>query len=91
MSSSNFYSSMGGLPPQTELLSSKAVFTTAYAVIPRSVMTDIVTSCFPHWEGTRAWVISRPLTGFSETFSQYIMITFGEVLRIIDGPIAPLP
>jgi (S)-ureidoglycine aminohydrolase len=49
MSSSNFYSSMGGLPPQTELLSSKAVFTTAYAVIPRSVMTDIVTSYFPHW------------------------------------------
>ena len=73
MSSSKYFSSMGGLPPQTELLSSKAVFTTAYAVIPRSVMTDIVTSYFPHWDGTRAWVISRPLTGFSETFSQYIM------------------
>ncbi|MDQ0559443.1 (S)-ureidoglycine aminohydrolase [Rhizobium mesoamericanum] len=73
MSSSNLYSNMGGLPPQTELLSSKAVFTTAYAVIPRTVMTDIVTSYLPHWEGTRAWVISRPMTGFSETFSQYIM------------------
>jgi (S)-ureidoglycine aminohydrolase len=71
--SSNFYSSMGGLPPQTELLSSKAVFTTAYAVIPRTVMTDIVTSLLPHWTGTRAWVLSRPMTGFSETFSQYIM------------------
>ena len=35
---------MGGLPGQTELLSSKAVFTTAYAVIPRTVMSDIVTS-----------------------------------------------
>lgn len=71
--SSNFYSNLGGLPPQTELLSSKAVFTTAYAVIPRTVMTDIVTSFLPHWTGTRAWVISRPMTGFSETFSQYIM------------------
>ncbi len=71
--SRDYYSSMGGLPPQTELLSSKAVFTTAYAVIPRSVMTDIVTSYLPHWQGTRAWVISRPMTGFSETFSQYIM------------------
>jgi (S)-ureidoglycine aminohydrolase len=73
MSSTKLFSNMGGLPPQTELLSSRAVFTTAYAVIPRGVMTDIVTSYFPHWEGTRAWVISRPLTGFSETFSQYIM------------------
>jgi (S)-ureidoglycine aminohydrolase len=71
--SSNFYSNLGGLPPQTELLSSKAVFTTAYAVIPRTVMTDIVTSVLPHWSGTRAWVLSRPLTGFSETFSQYVM------------------
>jgi hypothetical protein len=71
--SSDFYSNMGGLPPQTELLSSKAVFTTAYAVIPRTVMTDIVTSVLPHWSGTRAWVIARPLTGFSETFSQYVM------------------
>jgi (S)-ureidoglycine aminohydrolase len=49
------------------------VFTTAYAVIPRSVMSDIVTSFLPHWEGTRAWILSRPLTGFSETFSQYVM------------------
>jgi (S)-ureidoglycine aminohydrolase len=71
--SSNFYSNLGGLPPQTELLSSKAVFTTAYAVIPRTVMTDIVTSVLPHWSATRAWVLSRPLTGFSETFSQYVM------------------
>ncbi|MBY3049904.1 bifunctional allantoicase/(S)-ureidoglycine aminohydrolase [Rhizobium laguerreae] len=69
----DYYSKLGGLPPQTELLSSKAVFTTAYAVIPRSVMTDIVTSVLPHWTGTRAWVLSRPLSGFSETFSQYVM------------------
>lgn len=36
-------------------------------------MTDIVTSALPFWEKTRAWIIARPMTGFSETFSQYIM------------------
>jgi (S)-ureidoglycine aminohydrolase len=73
MTTSRYYSNMGGLPPQTDLLSSKAVFTTAYAVIPRTVMSDIVTSMLPHWENARAWIISRPLSGFAETFAQYIM------------------
>lgn len=68
-----YYSDLGGLPRQTELLSSKAVFKTAYAVIPKTVMSDIVTSYLPHWEETRAWIIARPMTGFSETFAQYIM------------------
>ena len=63
----------GGLPPQSQLLTGRAIFTTAYAVIPKGVMTDIVTSYLPHWEGTRAWVIARPLSGFAETFSQYVM------------------
>jgi (S)-ureidoglycine aminohydrolase len=49
------------------------VFTEAYAVIPKGVMRDIVTSHLPFWTGTRLWVLSRPLTGFAETFSQYIM------------------
>ncbi|RDE09105.1 bifunctional allantoicase/(S)-ureidoglycine aminohydrolase [Pelagibacterium lacus] len=62
-----------GLPPQTQLLSDRAVFTEAYAVIPRGVMRDIVTSALPFWEKTRLWIISRPLSGFAETFSQYIM------------------
>src|SRR5690606_11747989 len=39
----------------------------------RTVMTDIVTSVLPFWDKARAWIISRPLTGFSETFAQYIM------------------
>ncbi|MEZ5843305.1 MAG: bifunctional allantoicase/(S)-ureidoglycine aminohydrolase [Hyphomicrobiaceae bacterium] len=63
----------GGLPPQSQRLSSTAVFTEAYAVIPRSVMTDIVTSLLPHWHASRAWIIARPMTGFAETFSQYVM------------------
>jgi (S)-ureidoglycine aminohydrolase len=63
----------GGHPPQTQLLTGRAVFTESYAVIPRGVMQDIVTSAFPHWTKTRGWILARPLSGFSETFSQYIM------------------
>ena len=62
-----------GLPPQTALHTGRAIFTTAYAVIPRVVMTDIVTSSLPGWARTRAWIIARPMSGFSETFSQYIV------------------
>lgn len=70
---SNYFAPKGGLPPQTQLLTDRAVFTDAYAVIPQGTMRDIVTSFLPHWEKTRLWVISRPLSGFAETFSQYIM------------------
>lgn len=63
----------GGHPDQTQLLTDRAVFTEAYAVIPKGVMRDIVTSNLPFWTATRAWVLSRPLSGFAETFSQYIM------------------
>ena len=69
----NYYAPTGGHPPQTDLLTGRAVFTEAYAVIPKGVMRDIVTSCLPFWEKTRAWIIARPLSGFAETFSQYIM------------------
>ena len=73
MSQNQYFTAYGGLPPQTQLLSGKAVFKTAYAVIPKGVMSDIVTSLLPHWDKTRAWIIARPMTGFSETFSQYVM------------------
>ncbi|MBX3574626.1 MAG: (S)-ureidoglycine aminohydrolase [Mesorhizobium sp.] len=63
----------GGHPPQTDLLTGRAVFTEAYAFIPRGVMRDIVTSYLPHWQRTIAWIIARPLSGFSETFTQYVM------------------
>ncbi|MEM9270577.1 MAG: bifunctional allantoicase/(S)-ureidoglycine aminohydrolase, partial [Pseudomonadota bacterium] len=63
----------GGLPPQTALMTGRAIFTQAYAVIPRGVMRDIVTSVLPGWSGTRAWMLARPMSGFSETFSYYLM------------------
>ena len=62
-----------GLPPQTTLHTGRAIFTNSYAVIPRGVMTGIVTSLLPGWTKTRAWILARPMTGFSETFSQYVM------------------
>ncbi len=73
MTNPTYFSPRGGNPAQTELLSGRAVFTEAYAVIPKGVMMDIVTSYLPFWEKTRLWVIARPLSGFAETFSQYIM------------------
>lgn len=73
MSHRSYYAPHGGHPAQTELMTGRAVFTEAYAVIPKGVMRDIVTSCLPHWEETRAWIIARPMSGFAETFSQYIM------------------
>ncbi len=73
MADPTYYAPHGGLPPQSQLLSGRAVFKTAYAVIPKGVMMDIVTSVLPGWENTRAWILARPMSGFSETFSQYIM------------------
>ncbi len=73
MTERTYYAPTGGLPAQTELHTGRAVFTEAYAVIPKGVMSDIVTSYLPFWEKTRLWVLSRPLSGFAETFSQYIM------------------
>jgi (S)-ureidoglycine aminohydrolase len=63
----------GGLPPQTRLTTDRARFTEAYAVIPRGSMTDIVASYLPHWEQTRCWILARPLSGFAETFSHYVI------------------
>jgi (S)-ureidoglycine aminohydrolase len=63
----------GGLPAQTELTTDRAVFTEAYAVIPARTMSDITASALPHWDATRLWVIARPLSGFAETFSQYVV------------------
>ncbi|MEM6985617.1 MAG: bifunctional allantoicase/(S)-ureidoglycine aminohydrolase [Pseudomonadota bacterium] len=62
----------GGLPGQRELMTGRACFTEAYAVMPHGVMRDIVASFLPHWASARFWVLARPLSGFAETFSQYL-------------------
>jgi (S)-ureidoglycine aminohydrolase len=71
--SPKYFAPIGGHPGQDQLLTDRAVFTEAYAVIPKGTMRDIVTSFLPFWTETRAWIIARPLSGFAETFSQYIM------------------
>ncbi|PWJ84445.1 (S)-ureidoglycine aminohydrolase [Pseudaminobacter salicylatoxidans] len=73
MAGRTYYAPTGGLPPQTDLITDRAVFTEAYAVIPRREFSDIVASYLPFWDKTRCWVIARPLSGFAETFSQYVM------------------
>ncbi|WP_134725293.1 bifunctional allantoicase/(S)-ureidoglycine aminohydrolase [Paracoccus luteus] len=70
---SRYAGPVAGLPPQTGLTTDTAVLTDAYAVIPRSVMRDIVTTYLPGWTGMRMWVLARPMTGFAETFSQYVV------------------
>lgn len=73
MTDGPYYSPRGGLPAQTQILTDRAMFTDAYAVIPKGTYSDIVTSFLPHWTGMRMWVIARPLSGFAETFSHYIV------------------
>ena len=73
MSEQGYYAPHSGHPGQRELLTGRSVFTEAYAVIPRGVMRDIVVSHLPHWYRTRAWILARPLSGFAETFAQYIV------------------
>src|SRR5215472_6828209 len=73
MSSRTYHVPQGGHPRQTDLLSGRAVFTNAYAVIPNGVQRDIVVSQLPHWDKTRLWVLARPLSGFAETFAHYLM------------------
>ena len=68
-----YYAPPGGLPPQTQLMTQRAVFTSAYAFIPKGCFSDIVTSYLPGWTRTKLWLIARPMSGFAETFSQYVM------------------
>ena len=69
----NYFYPEGGLPPQTQLLSGRAVVKEAYTVIPKDVLRDIVTSKLPGWDNTRSWILARPIAGFATTFSQLIV------------------
>ncbi|WP_406689942.1 bifunctional allantoicase/(S)-ureidoglycine aminohydrolase [Saccharopolyspora sp. ID03-671] len=73
LNSPSYFAPAGGLPPQTDLLTDRAIVTEAYTVIPRGVLRDIVTSNFPGWHGTRAWILAKPVTGFATTFAQNIV------------------
>lgn len=64
----------GGMPAQSALLTGRAVFTEAYAVIPHGVLRDITVSYLPGWRDTRVWVLARPMSGFAETFAQLKLV-----------------
>lgn len=68
-----YYIPKGGLPPQHEFAGDKSHFTPSYAVIDKNALTNITSSLLPGWTRTRLWVLARPMTGFAETFSHYIM------------------
>ncbi|BDZ53943.1 bifunctional allantoicase/(S)-ureidoglycine aminohydrolase [Agromyces marinus] len=68
-----YYTPPGGLPPQTELLTDRAIVTEAYTVIPKGVLRDIVTSHLPGFARTRSWILARPIAGFATTFAQLIV------------------
>lgn len=73
MTSSGYYIPPTTLPPQTDLLSDRAIVTEAYTVIPRGVLRDIVVSVLPEWTDTRTWIINRPVAGGATTFAQYLV------------------
>ena len=68
-----YYVPQGGLPPQSNRVAGAALFTNAYLLIPKTVLSDITASLLPFWEGTNLWVLARPMSGFAETFSHYLM------------------
>lgn len=61
------------VPNQRRLSNDRAQFSDAYAVIPHTVLREIVTSRLPAWQATRAWILARPLSGFAETFVQALV------------------
>jgi len=71
--SSSYFANFGGHPSQSDLLTDRAIVTEAYTVIPKGVLRDIVTSVFPEWTNTRAWVLNRPVAGGATTFAQSIV------------------
>ncbi|MGN8025503.1 bifunctional allantoicase/(S)-ureidoglycine aminohydrolase [Microbacterium sp. 22242] len=68
-----YYTPAGGLPPQSDLLTDRAVVKLAYTFIPKGVMRDIVTSSLPGFSNTRAWILARPTPSSAQTFSQLIV------------------
>lgn len=68
-----YYSPETALPPQTDMLTSRAMVTEAYTVIPRGVLRDIVVSELPGWTNTRTWILNRPVSGGATTFAQYLI------------------
>src|SRR5699024_3561185 len=68
-----YYAPQSGHPPQSDLLTDRAVVTEAYTVIPKGVLRDIVIYVLVEWKNTRAWYLIRPVVGGVTTFAQLIV------------------
>ncbi len=73
MTDRSYHSPRTQLPPQSYLITDRSAFTSAYAVLPAGSFRDIVASRLPGWDKTRVWILACPLSGFAQTFAQYIV------------------
>lgn len=70
---STYFAPAGDLPPQTAMITSRAVVRSTYALIPRSSITDNVRSNLPGWKATRCWILAAPAMGLGTAFVQYLI------------------
>ena len=69
----SYFAPAGSLPPQTALITSKAVLRPEYALLPGSSITDNVRSALPGWRGARCWILASPAMGHAAGFAQYLI------------------
>lgn len=68
-----YFAPRGDLPPQTAMITSKAVLRSAYAIIPASSVTDNVRSNLPGWHRARCWILAAPAIGYAASFAEYLL------------------
>jgi len=69
----SYFAPEGIVPPQTAMITSRAVVRPEYAIIPASSVTDNIRSNLPGWQRTRCWILAAPAMGFATAFAQYLI------------------
>ena len=59
---------------QTQLVADRTVFTTSYAVIPKGVLADIVTSQLPFWDNLRIMGPCPTVSGLPRVFRHLMQV-----------------
>ncbi|WP_108661570.1 (S)-ureidoglycine aminohydrolase [Acuticoccus kandeliae] len=73
MSQPTYFAPSGTLPPQSATITSRAILTDTYAIIPASSLTDNVAAPLPGWDGMRCWVLAAPAIAPGTAFAQYLV------------------
>ena len=60
----------GGLPPQTTMVTSRAIVRPRYMILPPSVTPS---SNLPFWKETTSWILAAPQLGFGVGFAEYLL------------------